>query len=322
MGDKILELNEKKDVENLTIGEKKIFYEKLRKQCLLLKNDQACFGQDVIKFVYPFIRKYKIEIQGEENIPKDSNVIFVSNHSNSHDIFTAYEMLSLLKRRGSVMVASDCLNSVTVKFFDISNATLLDRKNKNERSKSVLTLSKKIMDGNDGIIFGEATWNLHPVLPMHNIKNGASKISLITQTPIVPVIFEYIEKEKEISFESQLFDKCIIRYGKPIMIDYINSLSYQSKNIKDEMASIRRDIWNDYGINRKSVEDIDPFMYVNHTYAKKFRALGYKHNSRLEQDYLLFLNNEPHENEYTINHNNEFVPGIIEEDSMQLRKKL
>ena len=46
----------------------------------------------------------------------------------SHDIVTTYEVLSMLDRRSGVMVATDCLNSITTGIFAISNATLLDRR--------------------------------------------------------------------------------------------------------------------------------------------------------------------------------------------------
>lgn len=308
------------NVDNLAISEQKDYYDELRKQCLSLKNNQIRIGQDIIKRVYPYIRKYKIEIQSEENIPKDTGVLFVANHSNSHDIFTAYEVFSLLQRKGSVMVATDCLSPLTTQIFNISNATLLDRRNKCERSYSVLSLSKKIIEGNDGLVFGESTWNLHPTLPMHNIRNGAAKISLVTQVPIVPVIFEYIEVNDMVRKESELYDKCIIRFGKPIEVNY-SILSNQSENIRENMSMIRKKIWEDYDIKKRTIEDVDPTMYINHTYSKKFKALGFTYDSMMEQQYLLFLNNESRENEYTINDNGEFVPGITERNS-SLRRLL
>ena len=150
-------------VDSLSISQQKEYYENLRKQCIFMRDNQLKVGQNVIKYVYPFLRRYKLELQGEENIPKDSNVLFLVNHSNSHDIFTAYEVLSSLRRKGSVMVATDCLNLITTEIFNISDATLLDRRKKEDRQNSVLTLSKKILSGKDGVIFGESTWNLHPI---------------------------------------------------------------------------------------------------------------------------------------------------------------
>lgn len=294
----------------------KEYYEYLRKMCLNNMKNNYSFGQDAIKTFYPLLRNYKIELEGTENIPNDTNVLFVLNHSTSHDIFTAYEVLSMLNRRGSVMVATDCLNLITTGIFAISNATLLDRRNKSERKNSVLELSKKIVSGNDGVIFGEGTWNLHPTLPMHIIQNGAAKISLISQVPVIPTIMEYIEVNDLVENDAQLFKKCIIRFGKPVYPRYDNDLIEESKSIRNAMSDIRKDIWTDFEINRDSIEDIDPIMYVNHTYAKKFKALGFTFNSETEQKYLLF-DSESKESEYRIDENGEFKPGII---TKRLRK--
>lgn len=301
-------------VENSSLLEQKEYYEKLREQCFLIRDNQFRFGQDVIKNVYPFLRQYKLEIQGEENIPKDSNALFLVNHSNSHDIFTAYEVLSCLQRRASVMVATDCLNPITTEIFNISNATLLDRRKKEERQNSVLALSKKILSGNDGVIFGESTWNLHPILPMHNIRKGVATISAITQVPIIPTIFEYIEEDGIFRTEGQLYKKCIIRFGKPVMINYNNNFIIQSNQVREEMIKIRRQIWGDYNIRKMCIGDIDPLVYINHTYLKKFKALGFTYDSRKEQEYLLFLKNDKKENEYTIDINCNFQPGITEKN--------
>ena len=295
--------------------EKKEYYKKLREDALKLKNHQLKVGQNIIKTIYPKFRKYKLEIEGEENIPKDSNVIFVANHSNSHDIFTAYEVFSLLERRGSVMVATDCLNPVTTGVFNISNATLLDRRKKEKKQKSILTMSNKILNGNDGLIFGESTWNLHPVLPMHNIKKGASKISAITQVPIIPTIIEYIESDSIVDTEEELYKKCLVRFGKPIMINCDEDLISQTNKIRQEMIRIRKEIWKDYYIIRDRVSEIDPVKYLNNTYIKKFKAFGFTYDSKKEQEFLLFLENERKENEYTLNRFGELSPGITEKES-------
>lgn len=298
-----------------SITERKEYYEQLRKQCLELKNKQPSFGQDLIKHLYPIVRNYFIEIQGEENIPKSTNVLFVANHSNSHDIFTAYEFLSLLKRNGSVLVATDCLNLLTTQIFSFSDATLFDRKLKNERRETVLNLSSKIIQGKDGLIFGEGTWNIHPTLLMHNIHNGAAKISLISQVPIVPVIFEYLEVDGIITDERKLYKKCIIRFGKPIYTNYSEDLCIQSDKIKHQMIELRNSIRRDYQITKNTISEIDPNIYVNHTFIKKFQALGFNYNSELEKNYLLFLGNEPHDNEYTINEAGILVPGVTEKNN-------
>lgn len=310
-----------KELDNLSNSERKEYFNALRDYCLLIKDNQLQIGQELIYRLYPLLRNYKLELEGIENIPNDSNVLFVVNHSNSHDIFTAYEILSKLNRKGSVMVATDCLNTATTQIFNISNATLLDRRKAEDRNTSIYRFSKKILEGKDGVIFGESTWNLHPIKPMHNIKQGASKICAITQVPIIPTIFEYIETNDFVDKEKDLIKKCIIRFGKPIIINYDDDLISQTNKIKQSMIDIRKGIWTDYNIDRRFISNIDPELYVNHTYSKKFEAFGFTYDSRKEQEYILFLEGEPNENEYCINPNGEFVPGITEKNA-KLRKVL
>jgi len=182
-------------------------------------------------------------------------------------------------------------------------------------------LSKKIISGNDGVIFGESTWNLHPILPMHNIRKGAATISAISQVPIIPTIFEYMEEDGIIKTEGQLYKKCLIRFGKPVMIDYGENFIIQSDKIREEMIRIRKEIWKDYNIRKECISDIDPLIYINHTYLKKFKALGFTYDSKKEQEYILFLENDKKVNEYTIDSEGNLYPGITEK-SFELRKIL
>lgn len=60
-------------------------------------------------------------------------------------------------------------------------------------------------------MFGESTWNLHPLLPMQKLKAGITLVSLITEKPIIPVIFEYVEsaqicKKKAVYMISVLYN--------------------------------------------------------------------------------------------------------------------
>ena len=89
-----------KNINLEQFSSEKEYYEYLKNVCLNIKmNNQLSIGQAAIKMFYPLFRNYKIELEGVENIPTDTNVLFVLNHSTSHDIFTAYEFLSMLNRR-------------------------------------------------------------------------------------------------------------------------------------------------------------------------------------------------------------------------------
>ena len=83
------------------------------------------------------------------------------------------------------------------------------------------------------------------------------------------------------------------------------------------MSLMRKHVWADNGIKRDSLTDVDKELYMNHTYVKKFKALGFTYDSESESKYLLYLPGEAKENEYTINEAGEFVPGITEKNKVK-----
>lgn len=71
---------------------------------------------------------------------------------------------------------------------------------------------------------------------------------------------------------------------------------------------MRRNVWKEFGIQKEQLSDIDKEVYLNHLYLKKYKALGFRYDSEMESRFLL-----NHENEYCVNQDGEFVPGIVEE---------
>lgn len=185
--------------------------------------------------------------------------------------------------------------------------TFIDRNDKKSTEKGILNFCSKILAGKDGIIFGEGTWNLHPIRPMLKIKTGAVQISLITEKPIVPAIYEYVEVPTKCNKEGELYTKCIVQFGKPIYTAIGENIYEQTEKVMQVMIAMRKNLWEELGINRNSISEINKDVYLNHLYLKKFKAIGFKYNSRWESQFLV-----DKENEYFVNKNGEFVPGILE----------
>lgn len=300
--------------KNLSINEKLEYYKRLREYCYRLsetKKQEMPKGQQLIsRFYMNNFYNEKLHIVGEGNIPLDKPVIFVCNHSNSHDVFSMYIALKKLGIATSVMVATDCLNIFSTTLFAAADATLLDRRDKVSSNNSIFELASKIIAGKTGVIFGEATWNLHPIKLMHDIKLGASKIACLTDAVIVPTILEYIEIPELFEHESSLYDRVIVEFGVPQTITLNQDLSLQTQLLQKTMEKMRKKIWNDNGVIRNNLYDIDINNYLNHTYLKKYGVFGFKYDSNSEAKFLRGSNDGPVENEFCVNENNEFVPGI------------
>lgn len=303
-----------KEISSLSVSAKKYYYKTLRDYCLSLKsNPNVSIGQKAISKIAPIQRNFDYEIIGAENIPKDGAVI-VCNHSNSHDFFTALEAFNDLGLPVSVFAANDDLNLLSSSVFTFANATLVDRNSKDSCQNGLLELTGKIINGNYGVIFGESTWNLHPYREMNALKLGPARSAGISGKLIVPTIFEYVEVPNLCSKEKELYPKCIVWFGKPVSIDINQDFSIQMLHIENIMASMRRTLWEKMGILKGGKKIVDPSVYVNHTWLKKFDALAFEYDSESEFKYLYFRQYQAKENEYRINENGLFVPGITKKE--------
>lgn len=312
---KEFELLSNDELQNLSLNQRKEYFKEFRNRCVELHDNQLNFGQNFIKNHYKRLINFKVGLYGDENVPKDVPVIFVINHTNSHDIPIAYNMMSMLNKKGSVMVATDCLNPLTNFVFYASNATTLDRLDKYSRQVSIFKGIKKLTSGYSLAIFGESTWNNHPIKLMQHIKNGCSIISGGSQAVMLPVNFEYIENDGLFVSEQQLYDNSVVKItiGRPIEYDYNVSTIDNTNIVETSMVALKKDAKKNAGIYVERLEDVDPMIYANHSVCKMYKAFGFTFNPDLEDKNLLFLPGEAHENGYHIE-NGVLVPGSIKKE--------
>lgn len=305
-----------KEIENMTSDQKRDYYSGLQKECLLHKPKKES-SNAIKKFLFhvaPLLRNYDLEIYGDENIPLNDSAVFICNHSNSHDFFTIIETFGKIGRTITPFGASDCLNFWTKQLFKLGDVTMINRNSKDSSINGMLEFSKKILRGKCGIIFGESTWNLHPTLPMQPIKIGITNIAKITGRIVVPTIFEYVEINNVCEKESEIYEKCIVFFGQPIRVLIEDNVFYKTKEIQAVMENMRRELWSQLGIKKESLDDINKDVYLNHTFLKKFRALGFVYDSKYEFQFLLNADKGLTTNEYCLNQNGELVPGITAKD--------
>lgn len=303
-----------REVEKMSIEQKKEYYSRLREYCESLKLGKAniTIVQKIISRLGSSLRNYDYDIRNIENIP-DNGALFICNHSNSHDAFTVLETMSSDSRPGTIMVANEGITPIIKAIYNKANFTLVNRHDSISSNKGLYDFAGKLMDGNNCFLFGESTWNLHPILPMQNIKFGGTKIAAIAQKPIIPVIFEYLEIPDFCKEEKELYEKCIVKFGKPIYIDETKDLFKQTLMIQKIMEQMRMDIWKENNVVRYKLSDINPELYINHTGLKIFGGPA-KFDYEREKSCLLSLDSNPVEFMYTLDDNGVFVPGELTED--------
>ena len=300
------------ELENLSYEKRQLYFERLRSECHNLHaSSSPYFWVKMLGWIASIIRKYDFEIQNAGNIP-DGEVIFLCNHSNAHDYFTVFELGKKLARKTTTLGGLEGLTFISNIFLRMGNATLFKRDNNESIDYALRAFCCKILNGESGLIFGEATWNIHPTKPMHNIHAGVTEISLITDKPIVPVIFEYVETNKLCKKEADIYKKVIVSFGEPEKVTANKSIFEQTDRLQEKMVSMRKEIWKRENINKTDLSEEEIKRYLNHTYLKKFKALGFKYDSKIESNFLL-KKGQTVENEYCLDADGNFVPGITEE---------
>lgn len=73
---------------------------------------------------------------------------------------------------------------------------------------------------------------------------------------------------------------------------------------------MRIELWKKLNIKKDSIDDINKEIYLNHTYLKKFETFGFEFDADHEFQFLIKNKNGQYENEYHLDDDGNFVPGI------------
>ena len=131
-----------------------------------------------------FVAGTKMIIIGEENIPKDTAVMYVGNHRSYFDVVMTYMRVPRLT---GYIAKKEMLRwpllPVWMKFL---HCLFLDRDKVKEGLKVILAAIDKVKNGISICVFPEGTRNKEPdtMLPFHE---GSFKIASKGQVPIIPM---------------------------------------------------------------------------------------------------------------------------------------
>lgn len=157
----------------------------------------------------------KVIVKGEENVPKDTAVLYVANHRSYYDIILTY--VRVPRPTGYVAKKEMLRYPLLTNWMKNLHCLFLDRENIKEGLKTILTGVEKVKSGISICIFPEGTRNRvnDTFLPFHD---GSFKIAEKGDVPVLPMtiynsasIFEdHIPKVKRATV--------VIEYGKPVYL--------------------------------------------------------------------------------------------------------
>ncbi len=173
--------------------------------------------------VVQFIAGTKVIVKGEENVPKDTAVLYIGNHRSYFDIILTYIRVP----RPTGYISKKEINYIPLLgiWMKHLHCLFLDRKDIKQGLKVILEAIEKAKSGISICIFPEGTRNKtdEPLLPFHE---GSFKIAEKAGVPIIPMTLvntaAIMEKQSPRIRKAMV----IIEYGKPI---YVNELEKEDR---------------------------------------------------------------------------------------------
>ncbi|WP_026651533.1 lysophospholipid acyltransferase family protein [Butyrivibrio proteoclasticus] len=188
--------------------------------------------------VVSFISGVKRTVIGEENVPKDTAVLYVGNHRSIFDIVLCYPRVpnptGFIAKKEVLKVP---LLNIWMIYLD---CLFLDRKDLRKGMEMILTAIDKVKNGISIFIYPEGTRNKTDE-PLGEFHKGSFKIAQKAGCPIVPVVVNHSRDILEAHFPSIKSAHVTIEYCKPI---YLNELSKEDqKNIDQYVKKIMEEVY-------------------------------------------------------------------------------
>ena len=175
----------------------------------------------------------KVVVKGEENIPKDTAVLYVGNHRSYYDIILTYVRVP----RPTGYVAKIEMLKIPLLSIWMKNlhCLFLDRKDIKQGLKTILAGVDLVKNGISVCIFPEGTRNKtkDTFLPFHD---GSFKIAEKGGVPVIPMSIVNSSAVFEDHMPKIRRSTVVIEYGKPIDIKSLDKDT--RKNVGNYVSGI------------------------------------------------------------------------------------
>lgn len=174
----------------------------------------------IVQFMFRYLLRLsgvEVTVEGYDNIPKDTAVLYVGNHRSYFDILVGYTNVPGLM---GFVAKKEMLRYPFLRDWMVNvNCLFMDRQDLKAALKTILEAIEKIKSGVSVWIFPEGTRNRNEdVLELLPFKEGSLKIAEKSGCPVVPVAMVGTAEvfEKHIPFIRPA--KVTIRFGEPFYI--------------------------------------------------------------------------------------------------------
>ena len=142
--------------------------------------------------------RVKLEINGKENIPNETFVVYANHKSNFDPFFIYY---SMNRKPITAVGKKDLFKSHIMKIVgNTFKAVEMDRENDREAAKAMIDAIKQVKNGTSMIIFPEGGIKTRDVEEMVNLRAGAYKLAIKPKATILPVAIIGSSKTAKVPF--------------------------------------------------------------------------------------------------------------------------
>ena len=172
--------------------------------------------QAVFKFIL-WVAGTKVTVIGEENVPKDTPVLYIGNHRSYFDIVLTYSRCPI--RTGYIAKKEMEHYPLLSNWMRYLHCLFLDRKDIKQGLKTILTAIEKVKSGISICIFPEGTRSKSAdeteLLPFHE---GSFKIATKSGCAIIPMSINNTAEIFEAHMPKIKSTHVVLEYGKPIYV--------------------------------------------------------------------------------------------------------
>lgn len=176
--------------------------------------------QTMFKF-FLWLSGVKLDVIGEENVPKDTPVLYIGNHRSYFDILLTYSRTPI--RTGYIAKIEMLRYPLLRDWMKLVHCLFLDRNDIRQGLQTILTAIDKIKSGISICVFPEGTRNrADSDLELMEFHEGSFKIATKTNCPIIPMALSNTCDMFEAHLPRVKRTHVILEYGKPIYPDQLD----------------------------------------------------------------------------------------------------
>ena len=213
----------------------------------------------VMKSVFPILRNFKVNVQYEEELPKDGVFIFTQNHCNFYD-----SMITERALKGNYyccLASDDPRGTIQGWGFEATGVVWVDRDDKESRRKSCQAMIELLKNNCNLCWCPEGLWCLSDNRLLLHFSHGLARVAIeaskYNKVYIVPLVTTYnYDNDNKVK-------NADVTVGKSILVNSDMDVKELTEYLEDTMWTIK---WNQMEENARKSDLTTPYEYDGETY--------------------------------------------------------